>query len=122
MKLKLPKIKFHWQQPNLGQIIKVSSWLVMIILLIAIYLSGRFLFFYFYNTLTQAEKIFLLRSEISLKQIDLNLYENVLTALKIKKTTNQEKIKQLPDLFAIGTKSTSIEEAGGTPQPHPNSN
>ncbi len=119
MTLSSTKIKSYWQKLGWGQTIKLISWLVIILLLLSIYLSGKFLFLYFYNTITQVEKVFLLRSEISLKQIDMNIYENILSALKIKKTSNIEKIKQLSDPFGVETKPiiTSNEESPMTPAP-----
>jgi hypothetical protein len=108
--MNINNIKIKFPQLTLGQFLKFLPWLVIVILLIAIGLSGNFLYHYFYSTVAQAEKVFLLRNEISLKQIDVQLYQNVMSGLKIKKESDQKELQNLTDPFGEAASDISATE------------
>ncbi len=69
----------------------------------------NFLYVYFYNTLTQAEEIYIYRNQIALKTIDIDLYDNVFLALEQKKEFDPKMLSSLKNPFATTKKTTPTE-------------
>ncbi|MFH1112118.1 MAG: hypothetical protein V1712_03580 [Patescibacteria group bacterium] len=83
-----------------GAALKFLPMLTIILIVAALILMVNFLYIYFYNTLAQAEEIYIYRSQISLKTIDIDLYNNVFSAIKSKKEFDQKVLTSLSNPFA----------------------
>ncbi|MFH1866768.1 MAG: hypothetical protein ABIJ81_01655 [Patescibacteria group bacterium] len=79
---------------------KLVPIVIILAILVALGWSVIFLYLNFYQTLTQAEEVSILRSQVSLRTINLKLYDQVFSALAHKKEFDAEKLKNLNNPFA----------------------
>ncbi|MFA4936708.1 MAG: hypothetical protein WC575_00225 [Patescibacteria group bacterium] len=107
MKFNLSFKKIKVTPGALLKLLPVGTLAVIIVILIWLV---NFLYVYFYNTLTQAEEIYIYRSQISLKTIDMNLYNEVFSALESKKEYDQQAIDSLGNPFAETKKPVVKQE------------
>lgn len=106
MKLKLPKLKIIHALNSLKYLYIVT--LIIIIGFIAV--LGYFLYKNFYQTITQAEEIILLKKEVAPEAIDTNKVDRVLEALE-QKTTTTPSVVNLGDLKnPFASESTAAPE------------
>ena len=84
---------------NSKLIIKIFPLLTIISIIIILILTFIFLYKNFYQTITHAQKIKVLKSEISIVKIDMNLYKNIISNLEKKKKMNLENLPELKDPF-----------------------
>lgn len=83
--------------PKIG--LRLLPWLTIVVLFVLLWFSIGFMKIYFYDTLTQAEEVSILRSQVSLRTINIKLYEQVIMALENKKQTDPAKLINLTNPF-----------------------
>ena len=104
MKIKL-SLNLKKIPPKIG--LRLLPWLTIVALFILLWFTICFMKTYFYDTLTQAEEISILRSTVSLRTINIKLYEQVITALENKKQIDPAKISNLSNPFAKATNESA---------------
>lgn len=79
--------------------LRLLPWLTIMALFIILWFTISFMETYFYNALSQAEEVSILRSTVALRTINIKLYEQVLKALEAKKQTDTTIISSLSNPF-----------------------
>lgn len=79
--------------------VKIFSTFIVALILISLILTLLFLHKNFYQTITHAQKIKLLKSEVSITKIDTNLYKKVINSLEKRKQPALENFGGLKDPF-----------------------
>lgn len=106
MKLIKPKLK----QLKPAQLIRYLPLATTILLLGLLGVVLVFLHRYFYQTITQAKIVLNLRTQISLSQVDLPLYEKVFRAWEAKKQFDPKTLEALRDPFVVTSESPATQE------------
>lgn len=101
-------IKFKY-----SYIIKLIYVLIIIIFITAGYLLVDFLNINFYQVITQAEDIIILRSEVATEIVDVALFEKILVRLKEKQKPLPFDIKNVRGVFKSPSKQ-EVKERGLT--------
>ena len=74
---------------NFTQIARIQIAILSIIVSLILLASGIFLYKNFYKTLTGAQKIIILRSQIALEEVDMALFDRVIQAIENKKIAQE---------------------------------
>ncbi|MFH1187254.1 MAG: hypothetical protein V1688_00140 [bacterium] len=105
-------------------IIKTIYGLVAIIFIVAAYLLLNFLDINFYQVITQAEDIIVLRKEVSNEVIDAALFEKILAHLNEKQKPLPFDVKNVKDIFnsplpeQSGSGEQNFNSPSGIPSPN----
>jgi len=84
---------------NLRLVTKIFPVFISIIILASLLLTFLFLYKNFYQTIIQAQKIKLLKGEVSIIKIDMDLYKEVIVNLEKKREIGLEMPAVLKDPF-----------------------
>lgn len=85
--------------------------LTLLILLVGFGGSIYFLYKYFYQTIAQVRVVSILRNQVALNQVNVPLYQKVLTALDLKKQFDDSVLNNMKDPFQPLTVPTIITDA-----------
>ena len=86
---------------NLNSIIKVFPLISVIISLVSLVYISFFLYKNFYQTITHAQTIEILRGQVSIIKIDTELYEKITKNLEKRKNTDFIELSELKNPFQL---------------------
>lgn len=92
---------------NFKLIIKTLPLATIFILLIILIYVSFFLYKNFYQTITHAQKIELLRNQVSVIKVDIDLYEKIVKNLEKRKNINFTGLSDLKNPFQISDEKSN---------------
>lgn len=95
---------------NLALLIKIFPLLVFAIILVSLTSLSIFLYKNFYQTIVNAQQIQVLKSEISLTKVDLNLYKKIIDNLDKRRNLTIEDLSLIKDPFQITEEKNILSE------------